>query len=140
MGEVRGCCHCGAVRVSYVSEGAMAGRRRGCGFCRRHGSLYTSDPAGRLTIEAAAGSLIRYRFGQRTADFLLCAHCGVLVAVTAEIDGAMRGGVNLAVMDPPLPSSAEVPVMDFSAETEVERTARRRRNWIGHVEIREVSS
>lgn len=140
MGEVHGSCHCGAVRVSYASDGAMAGRRCGCGFCRRHGSLYTSDPAGRLRIEAVGGALSRYRFGQRTADFLLCAHCGVLVAVTAEIDGALRGGVNLAVMEPPVPAAADAPVMNFDAETESERTARRRRNWIGHVEIREAQS
>jgi len=140
MGEVHGSCHCGAVRVSYASDGPMAGRRCGCGFCRRHGSLYTTDPAGRLSIGAVAGSLRSYRFGQHTADFLLCAHCGVLVAVAAEIDGALRGVVNLAVMEPPPDLPSDIPVMDFEGESEEDRTARRRRNWIGRVEIKEVPS
>jgi hypothetical protein len=139
MGEVHGSCHCGALRVFYASDGPMAGRRCGCGFCRRHGSLYTTDPAGWLRIEAAAGAMNRYRFGQRRADFLLCGHCGTLVAVTAEIDGTLRGVVNLAVMDPPMAPSAEVPVLNFDAETEDERTARRRRNWIGRVTITDGS-
>ena len=140
MGEVHGSCHCGAVRVSYASDGPMAGRRCGCGFCRRHGGLYTTDPAGRLSIEASAGSLNRYRFGQRTADFLLCAHCGVLVAVTAGIDGILRGVVNLAVMESPVDLPSDIPAMDFEGESEQDRTARRRRTWIGNVDIEEVPS
>lgn len=115
-------------------------RRCGCGFCRRHGGVYTADPMGHLTVTAAKGALGRYRFGHRTADFLLCAHCGVLVAVAAEIDGVLRGVVNLAVMDPQPDLSSDIPVMDFEEESEEDRTNRRRRNWIGRVDIEEVAS
>lgn len=140
MGEVHGSCHCGAVRVSYASDSPTAPRRCGCGFCRRHGSIYAADPAGRLEVAAPVGSLNRYRFGLCSADFLLCAHCGVLVAVVAEIGDALRGVVNLAVMEPPLALPSDIPVMDFEGESEEDRTARRRRNWVGHVEIKEVPS
>lgn len=140
MGERHGSCHCGAVEIAYSTAKPLPMRRCGCGFCRRHGCVYTTDPAGRLTVTAKAGALVRYRFGHRNADFLLCAQCGVLVAVTAGIDGALRGVVNLAVMEPPVDLPPDIPVMDFEGESEEDRINRRRRNWIGHVEIKEVPS
>jgi hypothetical protein len=138
MAEFRGHCHCGAVRVAYTSDKEPAFRRCGCGFCRRHGGTYSTDPDGTLAVEAATGSLSHYRFGHRTADFLLCAHCGVFVAVTAEIDGRTRAVVNMAVMEPPPAFPPDIPLMDFEGESEEDRTHRRRRNWIGAVTIKEM--
>jgi hypothetical protein len=140
MDDLRGSCHCGAVEITYSTAKPLPLRRCGCGFCRRHGSVYTTDPAGHLTVKAARQALGRYRFGHRTADFLLCAHCGVLVAVTAEIDGTLRGVVNLAVMEPRPDLPSDIPVMDVEGESEDDRINRRRRNWIGHVEIKEIPS
>lgn len=143
MGTVHGSCHCGALSVTFTSPSAVEDlnwRQCGCGFCRRHGAIYATDPHGHLAVAAGAGALGRYRFGHGTADFLLCKTCGVLVGVAAEIDGALRGVVNLAVMDPPLSSSSPVPVVDLDGEDVLTRIERRRRHWIGHVEIKEVSS
>lgn len=137
MAGLAGVCHCGAVRVAYATDVPVGPRRCGCGFCRRHGAVYTADPAGRLTVTVRAGMLNRYRFGHRTADFLLCSGCGVLMGVAAEIDGSLRGVVNLTVMEPAPAFPPDVPVMDFGGESEEDRTARRRRNWIGHVIIEE---
>jgi hypothetical protein len=81
--EHRGSCHCGALRLSYRSAVPPADtelRACQCSFCRRHGSRALSDPAGRVEIEAEAGALNRYRFGLGTADYFLCARCGVYVA------------------------------------------------------------
>ena len=141
MTDLHGSCHCGALRLSFHTArplDALAWRRCGCDFCRRHGGFYTSDPQGRLVVEVTEpGALRRYRFGQKTADFLICAHCGVFMAVTAEIDGHLHAVVNLAVIDPPLAPPADIPIMDFEGETVENRTARRKRNWIGCVHIRD---
>jgi hypothetical protein len=140
MADLHGSCHCGAVKIAYSTAKPLPMRRCGCGFCRRHGSVYTADPEGHLTVTAARGALGCYRFGHRTADFLLCAHCGVLVVVAAEIDGALRGVVNLTITEPPPHFPSDIPVLDFEGESDEDRTDRRRRNWIGHVEIEEIPS
>lgn len=59
-----------------------------CGFCRKHDSLYTSDPQGqmRFTVQDRA-AIIRYRFASKTADFLICRRCGVYVGAQMK-----RGG------------------------------------------------
>lgn len=138
MADFHGACHCGAIRAAYSTDKPLAFRRCGCGFCRRHGGTYSTDPDGSLVVEAGAGGLSRYRFGHGTAQFLLCPHCGVFVAVVAEIDGRLRAVVNMAVMEPPLHFSSDIPVMDFDGESDEDRTNRRRRNWIGAVTIKEM--
>jgi hypothetical protein len=137
MAEFRGSCHCGAVRVGYATDKPPAFRRCGCGFCRRHGGTYSTDPQGSLWVEAEAGSLTRYRFGHGTAEFLLCARCGVFMAVVAEIDGRPRAVVNMAVMEPPPDFPPDIPLMDFEGESDEDRTNRRRRTWIGAVTVKE---
>src|SRR5437868_9753855 len=77
-------CHCGA--LAFTFETAIPGSRWQiracqCSFCRRHAARTTSDPAGRVSFRLRdTGSLLRYRFGLRTADFLVCHHCGVYMA------------------------------------------------------------
>ena len=52
-----------------------------CRFCRSHGAHTTSDPGGSIAFQIAdPGKLNRYRFGSRSADFLICRECGVYVA------------------------------------------------------------
>ena len=90
--HMSGSCHCGAVRVGVRlsrSPAEIELRACQCSFCRRHGARTFADPAGHALIESASAADIRhYRFGQRTADFLICAECGVYIA--AVIEGARR--------------------------------------------------
>src|SRR5438132_673814 len=77
-------CHCGALRLAFMTDVAPSQwrvRACQCAFCRAHGARTTSDSAGsvRFTILDSA-ALVEYRFGLRTAEFLLCARCGVYIA------------------------------------------------------------
>ena len=78
-----GACHFVEVRAEYETVEPVVLRQDGCGFCSSRGVKSASDPDGHLVIEARS-PLKRYRFGHRTADFLLCAHCGTYVAACME--------------------------------------------------------
>jgi len=75
-------------------------RRRS--FCRRHGVVGTSDPAGQVAFEVGDASLVRYyRFAQKSAQFMLCGECGVFVAALTETAPGDRAVINArAPMDP----------------------------------------
>jgi hypothetical protein len=128
----RGSCHCGAIGFDYRTElapGEWSVRACQCAFCRAHGALSTSDPGGTLEFRAdTAERLERYRFGLRTADFLLCRSCGVYIgAVLAGPEGrfgiinvnALVGGVSPAPAQP----------ADYAAEDTLARVARRVSRW-----------
>jgi hypothetical protein len=78
-----GGCHCG--NLTYVFEASRPLAELGlracqCSFCRAHGARNTSDPEGAMDISVRnPAHLVRYRFGLGTADFLLCANCGVYI-------------------------------------------------------------
>lgn len=127
-----GRCHCGALRLSYESAIPPAEtelRACQCSFCRRHGSRALSDPAGSVVIEAEAAALNRYRFGLGTADYLLCARCGVyLAAVMTEGEKAWSVVIVNALDDAARFSRPAVPMV-YDAEDEDARRARRRARW-----------
>ena len=131
--QLAGHCHCGAVRVILETEKAAADlplRACQCSFCRTRGALTTSDPDGHLFVEAAPGSVNRYRFGLRVTDFLLCAECGTYVAAVSEIDGAVMGIVNvLGAQVPGFEGRAPDP-MHYDNETSDQRSDRRRGRWM----------
>ena len=99
----RGGCHCGNIRVLFeVGRPAREWPVRACqcAFCRAHGARTTSDPQARLSISVAdASRLSRYRFALRTADYLVCAQCGVFVAAVLEADGQPFATLNVNVLD-----------------------------------------
>lgn len=102
-GTFEGGCHCGRVRWRLRagwSPEAVSPRACDCDFCTRHGAAWVSDPHGSLHVHARDGALRRYRQGSQQAQFLLCGHCGVLVAVVAE-DAAGRwlGAANRNAFD-----------------------------------------
>lgn len=82
------------------SPHAIAPRACDCDFCQRHGAAWVSDPRGALQIRAGDAALLRYRQGSGQAEFLLCGHCGVLVAVVArDADGRLIGAANRNAFD-----------------------------------------
>ncbi len=89
-----GSCHCGAVRVDYETDAAVLLRQDGCGFCSSRGVKSASDPNGRLTLVSQL-RLVRYRFGHKTADFLICPTCGTYVAARMEGPGGPVGVLNV---------------------------------------------
>jgi hypothetical protein len=75
-------------------------RHDGCSFCRRHGVVGTSDPAGNLSVDIEDPSKVRYyRFAHRTADFLICGECGVFVAAITDTAQGKRAVINARVLD-----------------------------------------
>ncbi len=137
--SAKGSCHCQAIAIHF--EGArpiseMNLRQCSCGFCTRHRARYASDPAGRLTIvETRADTIHRYRFGTRTADFLLCRHCGCYLAAVCTVEGRQLAvfNVNNFEVDDDLEVAPQT--MSFSGESVDDRLARRAASWTP-VEIR----
>jgi hypothetical protein len=126
---LRGGCHCGALTVAFTTAyapEALPLRACQCGFCRRHGARYTTDRQGHLQLVADADALVRYRFGLRTADFLLCGHCGIYVACV--VDDAFACLNSRALDDAARLTQPATPV-DYAAETAEIRLTRRHATW-----------
>lgn len=133
-----GHCHCGAIRVLLNPGRPVAElplRACGCGFCRRHGAVFTSDPGAHLHLEAAPGALTRYRFGQRNADFLICEECGCFVATTAETDAGLLAVLNVRGVDLPGFEGRTADPLTFDTETADEKLARRKARWMPAVVV-----
>jgi len=127
-----GGCHCGNLRIAFWSErpaAALPVRACQCGFCRRHAALATTDPAGRLRIAAADPALVsRYVFGLATAEYLVCARCGVYVAAVTRTPP--RTGIAIVnALDERAAFTAAPVAKVYDGETRDERLERRRSTW-----------
>ena len=133
MRTFEGGCHCGNLTVRFETARPPADfsvRSCQCSFCRRHGTRTIADPAGRmhLTVRDPA-QLSRYRFGLKTADFLVCRECGVYVGATYHEGGRSWSLVNAPVLaERDLFGQPATPT-DHDAETAPARRARRRSSW-----------
>jgi len=128
-----GRCHCGALTAHYQTtlEPSVWGMRAcQCSFCRSHGALTTSDPAGLLAFHCTDPTLIRrYRFGGRTADFLICRECGVYVGVQMATEKGTFGVLNVLSLRPLITSLPAAEPMNYGAETAEIRRLRRATRW-----------
>ena len=107
-----------------------------CSFCRTHDALSTSDPAGQITFVASRPeSLQKYRFGLRTADFLLCRECGVYVGAIIESAGRAFGIVNVHALQETPDDLAEVAAISYDAEDVGGRVARREERWTTVIDV-----
>lgn len=128
-----GRCHCGNLEVIFEPAGApedLVVRSCTCSFCRRHGARCVSDPAGTVRIRAHdPARLIRYRFGLRTAEFLLCGRCGAYIGAIMTGAGSAVATINVNSFEPPHPFEREGVPMRYEGETEPARRARRAAGW-----------
>lgn len=128
-----GACHCGAVQVDLVlsaSPDELRLRSCQCGFCRPRGARTISDQGGSATVRVdRPEGLIRYRFGLRTADYLLCAACGSYVAALQPDDPPV-GVVNVGGLGVPEFDARSPEPVDYSDETVEARLERRRSYWM----------
>lgn len=131
--SIHGRCHCGALAFEFhtAQEPRQLGLRScACGFCRKHGARTTSDPAGSVRFtHPRPEALRRYRFGTRSADFLLCAECGAYLGAVMEHHGRAYATLNANCfeLDPPLAQAA--PPVHYEAETLEQKMARRAARW-----------
>jgi len=128
-----GSCHCGALGFSFrttLPVRRWSVRACGCGFCRAHNAMTTSDPSGGLAfLVDRSDALQRYRFGLKTADFLLCRVCGVYLGAQIQSPRGAFGIINtLALIAVPeeLPAAASA---DYGSESRGERVERREKRW-----------
>ena len=97
--RIEGRCHCG--NLGFALETAHPGRPSGrvsatAPSAARTASRCVSDPAGRAAIRVSdPARLVRYRFGLRTAEFLVCGTCGVYIGAYAEEEGQGLATLNL---------------------------------------------
>jgi hypothetical protein len=131
--DFEGSCHCGA--IGYVMSTVLAPpswsvRCCQCSFCRAHGARCTSDPAGSVRLRVQdERSLVRYRFGPRSADFLVCSTCGVYIgAVLTSAHGTFATvNVNALAADPK--GMCPPVAVDYGSESIAARVERRERTW-----------
>ena len=128
-----GACHCGNIAVAFESASpapAFEIRACQCSFCRKHGARAVSDPRGRVRVSVREpDALVRYRFALRTADFLVCARCGIYVAAVLGDTGGSYATVNLNVLDGADEFSRAATPVRYEGESEAERRARRVARW-----------
>jgi len=90
----------------------------------------TSDPAGSVTFELSDPARVRrYRFGQKTAEFLVCGECGVFVAAVINTAGNSYAVINVRVLVDVSLNLSSATTMSFGAEHPEQRMERRLRNW-----------
>ena len=137
--EYPGSCYCGAISFRYrtaVVPPEWSVRACQCGFCVAHGALSTSDTAGELSFASKAPSkLRRYRFALRTADFLLCTHCGVYIGAVIETELGHFGIINTRTLTPIPADLAEVAPARYDGEKTADRVTRREDRWTPVVSV-----
>lgn len=134
---IAGRCHCGniAYTLDWQPEPTtIPARACTCTFCSKHGGVWTSCPTGSLRISVSAPAQVsRYAFGTETADFHICARCGVVPLVTSQIDGHTYAVVNVNTFEHVDPSLLQRSSSTLDDESTADRLARRQRNWIADV-------
>ena len=129
---LRGACHCGQVEVTLETAMSVMDlplRACGCSFCRRHGTKAVADPNGRLSISAPPNGLNRYRFGLRTADYLICRTCGAYVAAVISGNGEERATLNVTATGISELADRPAEQVDYDRESVEGRRARRLTSW-----------
>lgn len=102
-----------------------------CSFCRAHSTRTLADPAGLFEVSADDLLLVeKYRFGSRTADYLVCRRCGVYIAAVCETSAGTRAVVNINCLVDRASFSQVPAASDYDGETTAERLSRRAARWM----------
>ena len=124
----RGACHCGVISAEYETGQPVRLRADGCGFCSSRGVKSASDPEGRLQLTATK-PLTRYRFGHKTADFLICPDCGTYVATCMQSERGPIGVINVVGLQIGELKNLPVTLTSLEGESVDERLKRRVSRW-----------
>lgn len=82
----------------------------------------------RIVVRDSA-HLSRYRFGLKTAEFLVCSKCGVYIGALMEQPDGHWFTVNVNAFRPPPPDDFPMQPADYDAEDVAARIARRKIRW-----------
>lgn len=139
--SISGSCHCCNIRFDLEwpkSEPAIAVRKCGCDYCSKHGGAWTSHPHAHLVVHIEDSSAVsKYSFATGTADFLVCASCGVVPLVLSDINGKLYAVVNINSFDDADSLTYSRSETNFDGEERAARLQRRERNWIPDVQVGE---
>ena len=137
--RIRGACHCRNIvfDLDWSPEpSTIPARACTCAFCRKHGGVWTACPDGRLHVTVTDPALVStYAFETGTADFQVCARCGVVPVVTSTIQGRLYAVVNVNCFEGIDPSMLVRAPVSFDGESPADRLGRRQRNWIATVQF-----
>jgi hypothetical protein len=129
-----GGCHCGNIHVRLrlsKSPQQTPLRACACSFCRAHMTRTVADRAGHFTLSAGDWSLVEpYRFGSRTADYMVCRRCGVYVAAICETAAGPRAVVNINCLADRAAFTQQPTATNYDGETEATRLSRRTTHWM----------
>jgi len=138
---ISGTCHCGNISFALdwkPEPSQIPARACTCSFCTKHGGVWTSCPTGSLKVAVKEPALVsRYSFGTKTAQFYICARCGIAPLVTSRIDGRLYAVVSVNAFEGVALSLLRRSPATFDAEDEAARLARRKRTWIADVDYAE---
>lgn len=132
-------CHCGNIsfHLDWPGEPAqIQARACTCSFCRKHGGVWTSHPQAVLSVLVADPDEVHlYEFETRTAQFHVCRRCGVVPLASCRIDGRLHSVVNVNTFEDLPPGLLAVAPAELGGEPVDARLERRRRHWIGEVQM-----
>jgi hypothetical protein len=141
---IRGGCHCGNISFTLdwkPEPSEIPARACTCGFCTKHGGVWTSCPGGSLKVSVKDRSRVsKYAFGTRTAEFHICSACGIVPVVTSRIDGREYAVVSVNAFEGVDPALLRKAPVTFEGESEEVRLSRRARNWIRDVQWTSAST
>ncbi len=124
-------CHCGTLTARYrtaLPPEDWSVRACQCSFCRGHGAITTSDPSGSLAFSCEDPTRVSpYRFGGRTADFLVCRECGMYVGV--QMTDRRFGILNVLTLRPLMTDLPPPEPMQYGVESAEARRSRREARW-----------
>jgi hypothetical protein len=134
---IHGRCHCDNIAFSLGWEpdpAEIPARACTCSFCRKHAGVWTSHSAGSLEVTVRDPGLVsRYAFGTRTAEFHVCARCGVVPVVISHIEGRLYAVVNVNTFEEVDSALLQYVSASLDGDGKEARLARRQRSWIGDV-------
>jgi hypothetical protein len=123
-----------------VEPRAWSVRACQCSFCRAHAARCTSDSQGSVGFAFAKNALLRYAFGLRTVEFLLCGKCGVYIAAEMSTSDGKFAAVNINALTVTSLELPEAEIVSFDSESRQERIARRKNHWTPVAEVSDAIS
>jgi len=111
--ELKGACHCGAVRFDVIlTKGFASARRCTCSLCRMRGAVAVTSSPDAFRITSGEDKLATYRFNTGVAEHHFCSQCGIYTHHKRR-SNPNELGVNVACLDDVSPFDfAEVVVND----------------------------
>jgi len=128
-----GRCHCGAICIELETSRAPQEQVLGacqCSFCRKHNTRAFSDPLAKVVITAAKPDAVQlYEFGLRTSQQVICACCGVYVAMIMFDGERVLSVLNIDTLDERALFTQDAERRIYDSESTNERIERRKQRW-----------